>query len=59
VPEQSEKAMSESRKKLEGLEKDKAKEEQALQQVMASLHTETKVGGWEIREICIRIYLSF
>ena len=45
VPEQSEKAVEELRKKLEKLEADKAKEEEKVQEVMASLRSETQVSA--------------
>ena len=45
VPEQSEKAVEELEKKLEKLETDKAKEEEKVQEVMASLRSETQVSA--------------
>ena len=45
MPEQSEKAVEELEKKLEKLETDKAKEEEKVQEVMASLRSETQVSA--------------
>ena len=48
MPEQSEKAVEELKKKLEKLEQDKAKEEEKVQEVMASLRSETQVSALEL-----------